>query len=226
MTFLVMFFCLPSSLCPGWLQDRLCDVLWSDGARWLRSVLQSHGWAHQHRHHSLQQLWGDTRCQICPGCGGRSVGLESSARRHSYSQAVILPRSLAWWLCPTGLSASCSWTGATVTGRVPGWRQHTMYWACWSWWESGCQRFWGNTMFAMHCICGEKQFSVREILYFNILYYIQTSKEGEILIVMVIIFISLFIQCHLHVQSSKGFCPVWFKEFECLNLFLIYFRQK
>ena len=139
-----MFVCLPPSLpspCPGWLQDRLCDVLWSDGARWLWSVLQSHGWAHQHRHHGLQQLWGDERCQVCPGCRGCSVGHESSPGRHSNSRAVIPRRSLARRLCPTGAGwDDWNWTDAGVAGRRPLRHRRTIDWTCWNWGET-C--YWG-----------------------------------------------------------------------------------
>lgn len=37
-------------------KDRLRDVFWSRGSRWLRNLLQPHGWAHQLCHFSLQQL--------------------------------------------------------------------------------------------------------------------------------------------------------------------------
>lgn len=40
----------------GSSKDRLCDVFWSRGSRWLWNLLQPYGWTHQLCHFSIQQL--------------------------------------------------------------------------------------------------------------------------------------------------------------------------
>lgn len=82
----------PSS--PGRRQDGLRHVLRAHGSRWIRRVLQPHGRAHQHRHHSLQQLRGDQRRQVLPSCGDGPAGHAGPAGADSPGWPVRLPWAL------------------------------------------------------------------------------------------------------------------------------------
>lgn len=69
-------------------KDRLCDVFWSCGSRWLRSLLQPYGWTHQLCSFSIQQLcWHKRRPHVTLLWEG-TARHESLAPVHSQIQTV------------------------------------------------------------------------------------------------------------------------------------------